>query len=30
VHADFNREGRLIGIEVLEASGCYGTKLSLK
>ncbi|MBO9361276.1 MAG: DUF2283 domain-containing protein [Thermoflexus sp.] len=30
VHVDFNREGRLIGIEVLDASEQLGRTLSLE
>jgi uncharacterized protein YuzE len=30
VHADFDREGRLIGIEVIEASKVMGNKIEFK
>ena len=30
VHADFDREGKLIGIEVLEASKVMGKKIEIK
>lgn len=30
VHADFDREGKLIGIEVIEASRIMGEKIAFK
>jgi len=30
VHADFDREGKLIGIEVIEASKIMGEKIEFK
>jgi uncharacterized protein YuzE len=30
VHADFDRDGRLIGIEVIEASKIMGEKIEFK
>jgi uncharacterized protein YuzE len=30
VHADFDREGKLIGIEVIEASKIVGKKIEFK